>query len=71
MPAERLPPYKAMLPLDSSGSYILQASLLVADGASPDLIQTGADRLLALKDRLKLLVPLELVDRLSLDTRAK
>ncbi|KAI5301847.1 Mediator of RNA polymerase II transcription subunit 18 [Ascosphaera pollenicola] len=71
VPTDKLPALDAMLPLDSTGSYILQASLTVEDGADPDLIRNGADRLLALKDRLKFLLPLEPVDRLSLDTRAK
>ncbi|KAI5284824.1 Mediator of RNA polymerase II transcription subunit 18 [Ascosphaera aggregata] len=89
-PARHLPPSfledGTLVPLDSSGSYVLQASITVADGGSagnaaapaagggvadPELIKLARERLLALKDRLKLLVPLEAIDRLALDTRAK
>ncbi|KAL1959215.1 hypothetical protein VTO42DRAFT_2720 [Malbranchea cinnamomea] len=69
-PTESLPPLDQMMPLDPSGSYILQASITVQD-VNPDMLKAAAQRLLRLKDHLKPVVKLEPADRLSLDTRVK
>lgn len=53
------------------GSYILQASLRVADGTKPDQMARGVKELMALKEMLKGSVELEMVDRMALDTRVR
>lgn len=60
-----------MVPLDSSGGYILQASITVQESGNPDLMKAASQRLLGLKEHLKSAVKLEPADRLSLDTRVK
>ncbi|KAK2808826.1 Mediator of RNA polymerase II transcription subunit 18 [Emmonsiellopsis sp. PD_5] len=70
-PVERLPPLNEMVPLDSSGGYILQASITVQDSHNPDMLKANSQRLLGLKEHLKSVVKLEPADRLSLDTRVK
>ncbi len=57
--------------LDDSGAYMLQASIRLHDGGNPEIIALGVKELNALKAELKGVVELKLVDRLSLDTRAK
>ena len=69
-PTEHLPPLDQMIPLDPSGSYVLQASITVQD-ANPDMLKAASQRLLRLRDNLKSAVKLEPADRLSLDTRVK
>ncbi|EEP77072.1 conserved hypothetical protein [Uncinocarpus reesii 1704] len=70
-PFSHLPPLEAMVPLDPSGGYILQASITVQDSGNPDLMKAASQRLLGLKEHLKSAVKLEPADRLSLDTRVK
>ncbi|PGH07833.1 hypothetical protein GX51_01543 [Blastomyces parvus] len=70
-PTEYLPPLDKMVPLDTSGAYVLQASITVQDSGNPDLLKANSQRLLGLKEHLKSVVKLEPEDRLSLDTRVK
>ncbi|WEW55435.1 Mediator of RNA polymerase II transcription subunit 18 [Emydomyces testavorans] len=70
-PATQLPRLEAMVPLDSSGGYVLQAWITVQDSGNPDLMKAASKRLLGLKEHLKSAVKLEPADRLSLDTRVK
>jgi mediator of RNA polymerase II transcription subunit 18, fungi type len=67
-PRTALPPLKDLTLLDPSGSYLLQASATVQDGAKPE---TATQRLYGLRDQLRTAVKLEQADRLSLDTRVK
>ena len=67
-PRTSLPPLKELTLLDPSGSYLLQASISVQDGTSPDL---ATQSLYGLRDQLRTAVKLEQADRLSLDTRVK
>lgn len=67
-PRATLPPLKDLTLLDPSGSYLLQASISVQDGASPE---SATQRLYGLRDQLRTAVKLEQADRLSLDTRVK
>ncbi|EAS33024.2 RNA polymerase II mediator complex subunit Srb5 [Coccidioides immitis RS] len=71
LPAFYLPPLQEMVPLDSTGGYLLQASITVQDSGNPDLMKATTQRLLGLKEHLKSAVRLESADRLSLDTRVK
>ena len=68
-----LPPSPSSLPelLDPSGTYILQTALKVADGQNVERMQEGVRQLMELKEMLRGVVELEMVERLSLDTRVK
>ncbi|KAL2369334.1 RNA polymerase II mediator complex subunit Srb5 [Blastomyces gilchristii SLH14081] len=70
-PTEYLPPLDKMVLLDTSGAYVLQASITVQDSGNPDMLKANSQRLLGLKEHLKSVVKLEPEDRLSLDTRVK
>jgi mediator of RNA polymerase II transcription subunit 18, fungi type len=56
-------------PLDPSGSYVLQASIEIADGNSPELKDKATQQLLAMKETLRSSISLAPGDRLALDTR--
>lgn len=70
-PRQTLPALREMIPLDRSGSYVLQAVVTVTDGSNPEIMKLASQRLLGLKEQLKSAVKLEQADRLSLDTRVK
>ena len=57
--------------IDSSGAYILQASVRVMDGTKPEIVTAATKELLAAQTELKGVVRLRVVDRLALDTRVK
>ena len=57
--------------LDESGGFVLQASVRVLDGSKVETMTRGAGELLALRERLKGVVGLEMVERLALDTRVR
>ena len=57
--------------LDESEAYILQASVRVQDGSKVETMQRGANELLGLRETLRGVVELEVVERLSLDTRVR
>ena len=58
-------------PLDPQNSYILSATIRIADGSKPSLVKIAQQELDALKTRLKGVVDLRAPDRLSMDTRAR
>jgi len=70
-PRQTLPALREMIPLDRSGSYVLQAVVTVNDGSNPETMKLASQHLLGLKEQLKSAVKLEQADRLSLDTRVK
>jgi len=57
--------------LDESGGYLMQASVRVQDGSKVETMQRGANELLGLRETLRGVVELEVVERLSLDTRVR
>lgn len=61
----------AARPFDASGGYVLQASIRVLDGQKLERMQQGTTELLNLKEMLKGAVELEVVERLSMDTRVR
>ncbi|KAF7508261.1 hypothetical protein GJ744_009406 [Endocarpon pusillum] len=63
------PDISKLTPLDPSEGYVLQASIEIADGNSPDLKDKATQQLLAIKDTLRSSVDLTPGDRLALDTR--
>ena len=67
----RLPPIKEMIPLEKSGSYVLQAAIRVQDGNNQETMKAASQQLLALREQLRTAVRLEQADRLALDPRAK
>lgn len=70
-PRRQLPVLKDMAPLEKSGSYVLQASIMVQDGSNQVTMKTASQHLFGLREQLKSAVRLEQADRLALDTRAK
>jgi Med18 protein len=64
-----LPPTEKLTPLDSSESYMLQASVEVVDGNNPELKDRALRALMTIKETLKQSVVLVPGDRLALDTR--
>ena len=61
---------KAIL-LDASGTYVLQASIRVQDGAKVEMMNKGMNELMNLKETLKGAVELDMGDRLAMDTRVR
>ncbi|KAJ5309186.1 hypothetical protein PENANT_c014G10310 [Penicillium antarcticum] len=70
-PRQQMPPLKDMMPLEKSGSYVLQASITVQDGSNQETMKLASQHLFGLREQLKSVIRLEQADRLSLDTRAK
>ncbi|KAL3472794.1 mediator complex, subunit Med18 [Aspergillus californicus] len=70
-PRQQLPSFRDLSPLETTGSYILQAAITVQDGSNQELMRTASQHLFGLREQLKSAVRLEHADRLSLDTRAK
>ena len=64
-----IPEISKLTPLDPSCGYVLQASIEIADGNSPDLKEKAIQQLLAIKETLRFRVDLAPGDRLALDTR--
>ena len=71
LPRRQLPPLKDMTLFEKSGSYVLQAYIIVQDGSNQETMKTASQHLFGLREQLKSAVVLEQADRLSLDTRAK
>ena len=70
-PRRHLPALKDMTLFEKSGSYVLQAFIIVQDGSNQETMKTASQHLFGLREQLKSAVLLEQADRLSLDTRAK
>lgn len=70
-PRTQLPALKDMTLFEKSGSYVLQAFIIVQDGTNQETMKTASQHLFGLREQLKSAVLLEQADRLSLDTRAK
>ncbi|KAJ9642525.1 Mediator of RNA polymerase II transcription subunit 18 [Coniosporium tulheliwenetii] len=70
-PRHPLPAFEALVPLDPSGAYVLQACLRLQDGTKPEMLRKGTEELMGLKRLMKGVVDLNPANRLSLDTRVK
>ena len=57
--------------LDQSGNYLLQASIRVQDGSKVEIVTKAVNELWALRETLKGVVELAVVDRLALDPRVR
>jgi len=55
--------------LDASGSWLLEASIDIADGKAQDLRDRASRQLMSMRETLRPSVKLEKPDRLALDTR--
>jgi mediator of RNA polymerase II transcription subunit 18 len=64
-----LPPSSAMVPLDPSGTYILEAKIRITD-ATPALLARAEKELLQFKERMQGVLEMNVPERLALDTRA-
>lgn len=70
-PKAKLPSFASLELLDPSGAYILEAKVRVQDVRDSNLLDIGADELLAFQKEMKGCVELSIPDRLSLDTRVR
>ncbi|KAI9715964.1 MAG: hypothetical protein M1812_005598 [Candelaria pacifica] len=70
-PYNRLHDLQGYPPVDTSGAYVLQASVRLQDGNRPESISLGLNELKSMKKMMKGVVELEPGDRLALDTRVK
>ncbi|KAF2100577.1 hypothetical protein NA57DRAFT_74181 [Rhizodiscina lignyota] len=70
-PREALPPLDSLQPLDESGAYLLEASILLGSELKPEIETQGTNELRDLQARMKGVVTLKVPERLSLDTRVK
>jgi mediator of RNA polymerase II transcription subunit 18 len=70
-PANPMPPLTSLKPLDTSGGYILQASIRVQDGTKPETLTLATNELARFKELIKGVVDLAAGDRLALDTRMR
>jgi mediator of RNA polymerase II transcription subunit 18, fungi type len=66
-----LPEFTSLTPLDKTGGYILQATVRLENGSSPNLRELGRQDLDSFRDRIKGVVEMKTADRLTLDTRVK
>lgn len=66
---KQIPPLASLRPIDPSNTYILQASIRVQDGGSPEAMTIGMNELKNFKEAMKGVVDMEVGDRLALDTR--
>ena len=57
--------------LDESGAFVLEARVRVQDGSKVETMARGTAELLDLRETLKGVVGLEMVERLALDTRVR
>lgn len=70
-PRRQLPPLQDMVPLEKTGSYVLQAGITVQDGGNQETMKAASQHLFGLREQLRSAIRLEQADRLSLDTRVK
>lgn len=70
-PRQDSPRFENLTLLDSSGAFLLQASIRIQDGSKPETMSAGINELRTFKELMKGVVDLEIGDRLALDTRFK
>ncbi|MBE7181453.1 MAG: hypothetical protein INR71_09640 [Terriglobus roseus] len=70
-PRASLPAFDQLSPLDDSGAWVLEASILLERDPKPELVTRGTRELLALQAQMKGVVTLAAPERLALDTRVK
>ena len=66
---DTVPEISKLTALDTSGGFILQASIEIADNNSTELKEKASQQLHAMKETLRASVNLVPGDRLALDTR--
>jgi mediator of RNA polymerase II transcription subunit 18, fungi type len=66
-----LPSFDMLKPFDPSGAYLFEATVLLSDGANPEVVKLGLKEMDLAKTRLNGVVNLNIPDRLALDTRVK
>lgn len=70
-PSAVIPPLDALIPLDPSGCFILEARVRIDDRTKPSLVSAASEELAAFRDLIKGSVHLTVPERLSLDTRVR
>lgn len=66
-----LPSFHMLKPLDPSGAFLFEATVLLSDGTNPEVVKLGLKEIDMAKSRLNGVVNLDIPDRLALDTRVK
>lgn len=66
-----LPALSDLVLLDTSGGWVLEATVRVEDRSKPALVRAGSEQLLALRSELRGAIELRVPERLSMDTRVK
>lgn len=70
-PSTTLPSLESLVPLDSSGTFVLEARVRIDDRTKPTLVTAASDELNAFRDLMRGSVDMKAPERLSLDTRAR
>lgn len=70
-PRAALTTLDSLNPLDDSGAYLLEASILLGQELRPEIEVKGTAELRDFQNRVKGMVNLKIPERLSLDTRVK
>ncbi len=68
-PAQHLPAWDSLTPLDKQGRWILQVKTHVAQDNKPDEIRKAQERLLATRNELDGVFSFKVIDRKVHDTR--
>ncbi|MCJ1286998.1 Mediator of RNA polymerase II transcription subunit 18 [Xylographa opegraphella] len=71
IPVEKLSSPGNFKPLDSGGTFVLQASVRVQDGTKPESMAIAISELTDFRDLMRGIVEMEVGDRLALDTRSR
>jgi mediator of RNA polymerase II transcription subunit 18 len=69
--SSQLPTFESLTPFDSENKWVLMARVEVMNGNDPEQMQIGIDELVAVKTEFDGCFDFQLIDRQTLDTRAK
>ncbi|KAI5202310.1 hypothetical protein E4T39_04816 [Aureobasidium subglaciale] len=70
-PLPMLPSLESLKPLDTSGTFLLEACIRIDDRTKPNLVAAASDEMNAFRDLMKGSVDMKVPERLSLDTRVR
>lgn len=68
---EVIPELKSCRLLDASGAFVVEATVRIADRASPPLVQAAVEQLNALRNELRGVIAFKAPERLSMDSRVR
>lgn len=70
-PGEVVPELKSCKLLDASGAFVVEATVRIADRASPPLVLAAVEQLNALRNELRGVIAFKAPERLSMDSRVR